>query len=356
MGSCVNRKQRRASKTASEPPANVADIFAHAVQFHHAGRLGEAEQLYRRVLAVEPRHADSLHRLGVIAYQAGQPAAAVDLIGKAIARNGTAAPYHAHLGLALAAQGRLPEAAEACGVALKLDPAQPDIQNNMGVFLMQLGQWDAAAHCCRQATLLAPGLADAHGNLGIVLRVTGKIDAAIASLTQALELNPHQPDVLSNLALARLALGEHQGALDAALRALAQGETPQTRRLFVQCARDLRFDGDANALRPWLLRALKENWDRPGDLARVSVELVRQSDDIADDELLLALLRLTPNLDIALERMLTAARRNFLQAVAAGDATVSAFHAASRSSVSSMNMFLPRATKKLGKQPRYARV
>ena len=328
MGSCVNRKQRRASKAAPEPPANVADIFAHAVQFHLAGRLGEAEQLYRRVLAMEPRHADSLHRLGVIAYQAGQPAAAADLIRKAIARNGMVAPYHAHLGLALAAQGRLVEAADACGVALKLDPAQPDTQNNLGVFLMQLGQWDAAAQCCRQAIALAPGLADAHGNLGIALRATGNFDAAIASLTHALDLNPHQPDVLGNLALARLAQGERQSALDAALRALAQEETPQTRRLFVQCARDLRFDGDARVLRPWLLRALKEGWDRPGDLARVSAELVRQGGDRVNDELLVTLLRLTPNLDIALEDILTVDRRNFLRAVMDAETAASSFYAA----------------------------
>jgi tetratricopeptide (TPR) repeat protein len=323
----VNRKQRRASKVAPEP-VDVANIFAHAAQFHHAGRLGDAEQLYRRVLAAEPRHADSLHRLGVIAYQAGQPAAAVDLIGKAIARNSNAAPYHAHLGLALAAQGRLAEAVDACRVALNLDPAQPDIQNNLGVFLMQLGEREAAADCCRQATLLASGLADAHGSLGIALRMTGKLDEATASLTRALEMDPQQPDVLANLALAHLALDNRKAALDAALRALALEETPQTRRLFVQCVKDLRFDGDATALRPWLLRALKEGWDRPGDLARVSAELVRQGDDPADDELLLTLLRLTPNLDVALEEMLTAARRDFLQAVTEGEAAGSAFHAA----------------------------
>lgn len=327
MGPFVNRKQRRASKIASEP-VNVAEIFAHAAQFHHAGRLAEAEQLYRRVLAAQPRHADSLHRLGVIAYQAGQPAAAVDLIGKAIARNAGAAPYHAHLGLALAAQGKPAEAVDACRAALALDPAQPDIQNNLGVFLMQLGAWDAAADCCRQAIALAPDLADAHGNLGIALRALGRLDEALTSLTQALVMNPHQPEVLSNLALARLARGDRKAALDAALRALALEETPQNRRLFVQCVKDLRFDGDAAALRPWLLRALKEGWDRPGDLARVSAELVRQGGDIAQDELLLTLLRLTPNLDIVLEEALTAARRDLLQAVTTGQTAVSPFQAA----------------------------
>ncbi len=75
LGGVVNRKQRRAQKDAgpASPPPEIQQIFAAAAQYHQAGRLAEAEQLYRRVLAIAPRHADSLHRLGLIAYQAGRP-------------------------------------------------------------------------------------------------------------------------------------------------------------------------------------------------------------------------------------------------------------------------------------------
>ena len=310
----MNRKQRRAGRTApSQPGAGVPETFARAVQFHHAGRLAEAQTLYRRVLAMDPRHADSLHRLGVIAYQAGQPQSAVELIRKAIAQNAVAAPYHLHLGLALAALGRVEEAVAASHIALKLDPRQPDIHNNLGVLLMQLGQWDAAADCYRQAIALAPELPNAHGNLGIVLRWMGKPAEALASLIRSLDIQPEQPEVLSNLALARMAQGDARGALEAALRGLALEETPQSRRLFVQCVKDMRFAGEAEVLRPWLLRALTEGWDRPGDLARVCADVVKHAGDLTSDTLLLALLRLTPNLDIELEKRLTAARRDFLR-------------------------------------------
>ncbi|MEY4708387.1 MAG: hypothetical protein RJB58_2110 [Pseudomonadota bacterium] len=314
----MNRKQRRAGKTAP-PAASVPEAFAQAVQFHHAGRLGEAETLYRRVLALEPRHADSLHRLGVIAYQAGQPQSAVELIRKAIAQNAVAAPYHLHLGLALAALGRLEEAMAASHVALKLDPHQPDSHNNLGVLLMQLGQWEAAADRYRQAIALAPELPNAHGNLGIVLRWMGKPGEAIASLLRSLDIQPHQSEVLSNLALAQLAQGDRRDALEAAMRGLVLEETPQSRRLFVQCVKDLRFAGEAEALRPWLLRALKEGWDRPSDLARVSADVVKHAGDLTSDTLLHALLRLTPNLDMELETRLTVSRRDFLQRAAVAE-------------------------------------
>jgi Flp pilus assembly protein TadD len=38
---------------------------------HQAGRLNEAEGLYRQILAVDPNHADGLHLLGVMAHQRG---------------------------------------------------------------------------------------------------------------------------------------------------------------------------------------------------------------------------------------------------------------------------------------------
>ncbi len=324
----MNRKQRRAAGPA-QPASNPSDMFAAAVQFHHAGRLAEAEQLYRQVLAAEPRHADSLHRLGVIAYQAGQPSAAVELIRKAIARNAVIAPYHLHLGLALAALGQMDEAVAASRIALKLDPGQPDIHNNLGVLLMQQGQWEDAAQCYRQAIALAPHLPNAHGNLGIVLRSMGKPVEAIACLTRSLEIQPAQPEVLSNLALAHLAQGDRKRALDAALRGLALEENPQSRRLFVQCVKDLRFAGEAEMLRPWLLRALEEGWDRPSDLARVSADLVKHSGNVMGDALLHALLRLTPNLDMELETLLTASRRDLLRdAMGGGDPAAMDFHAA----------------------------
>jgi prepilin-type N-terminal cleavage/methylation domain-containing protein len=62
-----------------------------ALGLHRAGRLDEAEVLYRQILAREPEHAESLHLLGVIAHQGGHHEAAVDLIGRAIARNSTRA-------------------------------------------------------------------------------------------------------------------------------------------------------------------------------------------------------------------------------------------------------------------------
>ena len=53
-----------------------------AVLRHQAGRLEEAEALYRQILAAQPEHAAALQLLGLIAHQAGRHEVAVELIRK----------------------------------------------------------------------------------------------------------------------------------------------------------------------------------------------------------------------------------------------------------------------------------
>src|SRR5918995_1036182 len=95
---------------------------------HGAGRLGEAEALYRQALAEDPQNIDALHFLGVIALQRGDPAKAVVLISQALSRNAANPPACNNLGLALAAQGKRREAVTAWLDALALQPEFADAE------------------------------------------------------------------------------------------------------------------------------------------------------------------------------------------------------------------------------------
>ena len=115
--------------------------FERAVTLHQAGRLSEAEGIYRNILAVEPKHVNSLHLLGVIAIQAGRNDIAVDLIGQAIASNKRNAEFHKNMGVALRALGRLDEAIKHFRRALKLKPDYADAYNNLGLVSSDQGQF-----------------------------------------------------------------------------------------------------------------------------------------------------------------------------------------------------------------------
>src|SRR5437867_1473861 len=61
-----------ASASAEGKAVSIPQAFEVARAHHQSGRLAEAEAIYRQILAVEPRHADALHLLGVIAHQVGR--------------------------------------------------------------------------------------------------------------------------------------------------------------------------------------------------------------------------------------------------------------------------------------------
>lgn len=72
----------------SEAPnssALIKEAFADAVAHHQAGRLQQAEELYRAILQLDPNHPDSNHNLGLLALQHKQTAAALHLLKTALA-------------------------------------------------------------------------------------------------------------------------------------------------------------------------------------------------------------------------------------------------------------------------------
>lgn len=319
----MNRKERRAK--GKTQPASARELFDAAVQHHGQGRLAEAAQLYQRVLALEPLHADSLHRLGVLAYQQGRFAEAAQMLQAAIARNAKAASYHSHLGLVLAAMGRLEEAERSCRTAAQLQPGQPDLHNNLGAMLMHLGKRQEAAASFQAAIACGPGLAEPHENLGQALLQLGQYAQAEQCFRALISLGPSLAPGHDGLACALLAQGNARAALPAILQSLALEETAERRKIFVQCVKDADFAPEAGALRPYLLRALNEGWDRPDDLAQAAAALITPDPDsaivaaLSKDELLLALLTRAANQDLALERLLTSARRTLLENVDAQD-------------------------------------
>src|SRR5947208_2087933 len=106
-----------------------------ALQHHQAGRLNDAEAIYRRVLAVMPNHPVAMHYLGVLAHQLGRHNDAIDLITRSITLLPRAS-YYSNLGEAYRAAGRLDQAAEAFRKAIELDPAGPSQHNNLGLLYL----------------------------------------------------------------------------------------------------------------------------------------------------------------------------------------------------------------------------
>src|SRR5580693_7504882 len=95
------------------PQISIDEAMQNASQHYQAGEFANAEQVYRQVLAQHPDHVDAMHMLGVLAGQAGQPAAAIELIKKAVQLRPNFPEAYSNLGCALAQTGRFDEAIDA---------------------------------------------------------------------------------------------------------------------------------------------------------------------------------------------------------------------------------------------------
>lgn len=184
-----------------------------AIQHHQAGRLADAETLYREILARDPACVDALHYLGVIGLQTNHPAIALDLIGRAAALAPHHASVHSNLGEACRQLARFEEAVGHFRTALRLKPDHADALNNLGLALGSLGKPEEAIASFRHALRLKPDFAEAHNNLGNALKDQGHLDEALGCFRAALQFRPASADAHSNLGN----LHKERGEIDEAL-------------------------------------------------------------------------------------------------------------------------------------------
>ena len=179
--------------------ADISREYQSALAQHQAGRLDRAEAIYRKVLRRAPDHVDTLHHLGIIAYDRGRHEDAVQLISGALARAPEFAEAHLSHGRALRALSRLDEAAAAYRRAIALRPDNAFAHCNLATVLRLQNAVEAALESASRAAELMPGLAEAHLNCGIALASLQRYVEAETAYRRALALQPNRAQTLSDL-------------------------------------------------------------------------------------------------------------------------------------------------------------
>ena len=186
----------------------ISEILNLGLQHHQAGRLQEAEALYRQILQVEPNNSDALHLLGVITHQSGRHDAAVEFIVRAIALNPEAPEYHNNIGEVYRAQGKQEEAIAHYRKALALRPAYADAHSNLGVAFQSLCKPEEANVHFESAVALNPNSFQLRYNFGRALMEQGMPEKAMQHYRQALALKPGFFPAVNDYAAALLQTGE----------------------------------------------------------------------------------------------------------------------------------------------------
>ena len=242
-----------------------------------AGQLAEAEAYYRKILAIDQNHFDSLHLLGVIAHQVGRSDLAVDLIGKAIALNDRIPAFH----------------------------------NNMGLVSHALGRGEDAV--VRYKPAAAHSKAVAHSNLSIALMAVGDPAQALKAIQRSIQIEETENTKLlfvqcvGSLTLFRPELISATILSDPCP---SLGGRPSDLARFV--ANLLKLDGATGVC----IRRVNSAW--PRRLPPQEIFSPAELAEICGDRLLRCLLEATTIFDIELERFLTAARQTMLETASAG--------------------------------------
>ncbi|MFM0741628.1 tetratricopeptide repeat protein [Paraburkholderia xenovorans] len=199
----------------------LVSVFEAALDAHQAGRLDDAEPLYREALALDPRHVGALHYYGVLHHQRGNHSAAAQWMSEALELDRTDAACWSNCGLVAAALGHHDEALICYHQALQLQPDFADARNNLGVALQAQGAFDAAIEQYRLALSANPAFGDAQLNLGSALARLGRHDEALTCYRIALSLDPRSAEAHFNAGNAYTARGEHAEAIASFEQALA---------------------------------------------------------------------------------------------------------------------------------------
>ena len=200
--------------------AALKEVFQRALGLHQAGRLSEAQGLYRQVLAADHRHFDSLHLLGLALVQSGAVSDGVDHMRRAIAIRTDFHEAHYNLGHALLTMGKPEEALMAFNRAIALNPRDAQYHLEAGNALKDLGRNAEAVAAYDTALALDPAMAEAWNNRGIALKDAGRHVEAMASYDRALALQPRYPEAHSNRGNALKELRRFDEALAAHDRAI----------------------------------------------------------------------------------------------------------------------------------------
>ena len=162
--------------SAKKPPFNPDQLYQRALSLHHAGKLTDAEGLYKTLLSYFPNQVEILTTLGIVLLQQGRSEAGFQQLKK----------------------------------SLGLNPNQPAALYNMAVELQKLTRLDEALACYDQTLRLNPQDINALINRGNTLKDLKQYKKAIASFESALALQTNIPSAHWNKALTHILLGEYE--------------------------------------------------------------------------------------------------------------------------------------------------
>lgn len=209
------RKRKQATRGRTLPALgahSTLDLFREAMSCQEAGRLPEAERLYREVLRSEPHHPAALQHLGWLVKQTGRTEEAIGLLRRSLIQTPRDPICQNNLGNMLREQGRVDEAMRAYQAALALKPDYGTALFNVGTILQRQGQHEDAEAYLQRAAKIIPDDPELWSALGFSLSAQDRMEEAEQAFKTAVQLNPAYVEAHSQLGSLYMVRGESEAA------------------------------------------------------------------------------------------------------------------------------------------------
>jgi tetratricopeptide (TPR) repeat protein len=179
-----------AAKQASPDAEAIRAKFDEGVALVQAGKLDEAEAVYKGILAESPGIAGVYQNLGYIYAQKKDWARAEESYLAALDLRPGEPEYVTALAKIYQESGQPEKATALIAQAAADNPEDAQTQLNQGIFQLNEGK-TAEAQASFEAALAAdPGLAEAHYHLGTIMVGQGKVAEAVEHLEKYIASNP----------------------------------------------------------------------------------------------------------------------------------------------------------------------
>ena len=170
----------------TNPPTDIHQ----AIRYFNEGDLANAGRLAQELFGQNPRDAEAIHLLGLIASRAERNELAVKLLEMAIDLKPNSAVFHFHLGELYAKQQKTRHAEKQYRRAIDLKPDFVNAFVNLGNIYVGNGDPESAIEAYLTATRLNPKTESAFHNLGILAQERGEHLAALQFFDQAIQAAP----------------------------------------------------------------------------------------------------------------------------------------------------------------------
>jgi len=208
-------------KFSDEDNLKIKDMFALALENHKKSNLIVAENIYQKILKINPKDEVVCFNLGLIfeKYKEFDKAKKFYQMATNIKPDYKGALNN--LGLIFREIDDLISAKKCFEKVLQIDPNYINTIFNLGIVLRELGEFNKAIECYKKVIKAKPNFEKAYNNIGNVYKKLGESNKAIKNFEEVLKLNPNSIEAQVNIANTEISkLDDLDYAIKSSYRAL----------------------------------------------------------------------------------------------------------------------------------------